>query len=394
MEPARGSGARPVDLLVIGAGVAAARAVRTLRRGRFDGSIVVVGDETTPPYNRPPLSKELLRDDLPDDLVLAEPAGWYERHDVELVLGDAVRALDVGSHSAETEGGQRFAWTRALLAMGAEPNHLPFPGAGHALLLRTLVDARRIRAAAVALPDGAPVVVIGGGFIGVEVASSLAALGLRPTILEAGDALWRGALGRTLADRAGRALDAAGVAVRTRAAVTAVEPDAVLVGDERFPAALVVAGIGVHPREALADAAGLAVADGVLVDDGHRAGSEPVWAAGDVARVTGERFEHWHAARDGGVRAARSMLDQPLGPREVPWLFSEVAGIALDVVGRSGPGLEEEPVTDGVVAFRGRDRVAGIAVVGTALGADVARRLVAEGASVDDVRRALDGAAR
>jgi 3-phenylpropionate/trans-cinnamate dioxygenase ferredoxin reductase subunit len=213
-------------------------------------------------------------------------------------------------------------------------------------------------------------------------------------ILEAGDALWRGALGRTLADRAGRALDAAGVAVRTRAAVTAVEPDAVLVGDERFPAALVVAGIGVHPREALADAAGLAVADGILVDDGHRAGSEPVWAAGDVARVTGERFEHWHAARDGGVRAARSMLDQPLGPREVPWLFSEVAGIALDVVGRSGPGLEEEPVTEGVVAFRDRDRVAGIAVVGTALGADVARRLVAEGASVDDVRRALDGAAR
>ena len=389
MEPARGSGARPVDLLVIGAGVAAARAVRTLRREKFDGSIVVVGDEATPPYNRPPLSKELLRDDLPDDLVLAEPAGWYDRHAVELVLGDEVQSFDASSRTAETQGGRRFAWARALLATGAEPNRLPVPGAERALLLRTLADARRIRAAAVALPTGAPVAVIGGGFIGVEVASSLASLGLRPTLLEAGDRLWRGALGRTLADRAVRALDAAGVAVRTGAAVTALEPNAVLVGDERFSAELVVAGIGVRPREALADAGGLAVDDGVLVDDGHRAGTEAVWAAGDVARVAGERFEHWHAARDGGVRAARSILGLPLAPRDVPWLFSEVAGTALDVVGRSGPDLDEEPLTEDVVAFRDGHRVAGVAMVGTALGADVARRLVAERASIDDVRRAL-----
>ena len=394
MEPARGSGARPVDLLVIGAGVAAARAVRTLRREKFDGSIVVVGEEATPPYNRPPLSKELLRDDLPDDLVLAEPAGWYDRHGVELVLGDGVHAFDVTSRSAETAGGRRFTWERALFVTGAEPRRLPVPGADHAMLLRTLADARRIRAAAVALSHDAPVVVIGGGFIGVEVASSLAALGLRPTILEAGDRLWRGALGRTLADRATGALDAGGVAVRTGAVVTAIEPDAVRVGGDRLPATLVVAGIGVRPREALAVAAGLAVADGVLVDDGHRAGTEPVWAAGDVARVAGTRFEHWHGARDGGARAARSMLGLPLGPREVPWLFSEVAGMAVDVVGDSGGDLGEEAMGDDVVAFRDRDRVAGIAVVGSALGADAARRLVAAGASVDDVRGELRATTR
>ncbi len=323
-----------VELLIVGGGVAAARAARTLRRRGFDGSILLVGDDPLPPYNRPPLSKELLLHDepLPDDLLLAEPVAWYDRRAIDLRTDVAVISLDPGERLAGLSDGGIVRYERCLLATGAAPHRLPVPGADHAMLLRTAVDARRLRVAMDANP-GAEVVVVGGGFIGLEVASALAVRGLHPTVVELGDVLWGGQLGSGLADWARDRLAAAGVSLRLGSAVTAVDADAAWVGDERLPAAFVVAGVGVAPRDELARAAGLAVDDGVVVDGAGRTSEPAIWAAGDVARIDGLRVEHWHAAREAGERAALSILGEAVPPVAVPWVFSELAGVTVDVFG-------------------------------------------------------------
>jgi NADPH-dependent 2,4-dienoyl-CoA reductase/sulfur reductase-like enzyme len=378
------------DVLLIGGGVASARCARTLRRRGFSGSILLVGEEPIPPYNRPPLSKELIRDDLPDDLVLAEPEAWYARHDVRLRLGQAVTELDPDDRSARLADGSRLAFERCLVATGAEPRRLPVPGGEHVGLLRTLPDARRLRALAVEAGAGARVTVVGGGFIGVEVASGLAALGLRPLIVEMAAGLWGGTLGPELDGWARDRLPESGASVRLDAAVTRVDPDAAWIGEERLEHAFCVAGIGVVPRTALAASAGLAVDDGIVVDTSQRTASSSIWAAGDVARAGGQRIEHWHAAREAGERAALDMIGEPLSPAPAPWVFSEVAGRILDVVGFA-PTWDATAVLGEIgsdrfaVAYLADDRVAQVAIVNGAIDVSVVRELVGGGLAVDEL---------
>ena len=325
MEP------RSVDVLLVGGGVAAARCARTLRRRGFSGSVLLVSDEKEPPYNRPPLSKELLQADLPAELALAERLGWYERQRVELRLQTSVSALDAGRREATLADRTAVAFGHCLVATGAAPRRPRIPGAEHALLLRTLEDSRAIRDRAVA---GSRAVVIGGGFIGVEVAGSLASRGVAVTVVEVADALWGGALGPQVSAWAAARLGAAGVQLRLGAACESVRPDGVGLVGERLAADLIVAGVGVAPRTELATGAGLRVDDGIVVDDGGRTSVAAILAAGDVARPEGgPRVEHWHAAREAGERAALSILGEPLPAPRAPWVFSEFAGAKLDVVG-------------------------------------------------------------
>ena len=369
--------------------MASVRCARTLRRHGFDGSILLVGDEERAPYNRPPLSKELLRADLPDELVAAEPASWYARRSVELLTGARVVAIDPDARRATLGDGSTVDFERCLVATGAELRRLSIPGGEQALMLRTASDARRLRAAAIAAPRGAPVVVVGGGFIGLEVASALADLGLRPTVVELAQTLWGGALGGDLAAWAATRLAAIGIDLRLGSAATSLADDAVWLGDERLPAEFVVAGIGVLPRDGLAAAAGIAVGDGILCDAQQRTSRSAVWAAGDVARVDGRRVEHWHAAREAGERAALSMLGLAVPAPLPPWVFSEIAGAMLDVIGAVDGWDEERWLTPaGVLAYLHAGRVVGLASVDGALPAETGRRLVAAGASVDEVAAA------
>jgi len=377
------------DVLLIGGGVASVRCARTLRREGFNGRIVLVGDEMVAPYNRPPLSKELLRDDLPDDLVLAEPERWYERRGVELRPNRSVTGLDLGRREATLDDGAGIRFERCLLATGAEARRLLVPGGDNALSLRTLADARRIRAAAVAAGPRAPAVVVGAGFIGLEVASSLAHLGLRPTVVGRGDRLWSGAMGSLIGAWAAEALVAAGVTLRLGTSVTGIDTGAVRIGEERLEAAFVVAGIGVRPRVHPAVKAGLHLHDGVVTDAGHRSSHASVWAAGDVARRNGRRIEHWHAARDGGERAARSMLGLALGPERASWVFSDVAGTMMDIVGSTDGGWDEERwvVHARVAAQARRGRVVQVISLGSAMSVDAMRRAVEEKLSLDQLAR-------
>ena len=376
-----------VDVLLVGGGVASVRCARTLRRLGFDGTIAIVGDERRPPYNRPPLSKELLRDDVPDDLLAAEAPAWYERRRITLVLDARVTALDLGAREATLSDRSRIAFGRALLATGAEPRSLAVPGGRRALMLRTAEDARRLRRAAIDVGSGAPAVVVGGGLIGVEVASALAALGLRSAVIGASPLLWGGALGVGVASWAAERLADAGVELHLDQRVTAVEARAVRAGALSIPADLVVAGIGVMPRVALAAAAGLEVDGGVVVDEDGRTGHPAVWAAGDVARVRDRpRVEHWHAARESGERVARSIVGIELEPLPPAWVFTEVAGVPVEVIGES-VGLDERWLDDDhrVRAFLEDETVVGLASIGGAVAPEQARRWVADRVPVDEL---------
>ncbi len=378
------------DVLLVGGGVASVRCARTLRREGFDGSILIVGAEPTLPYNRPPLSKELLREDLPDDLVAAEPVTWYERRGIERVFGKVVERLDLDARLALLDDASAIRFDRCLLATGAEPVTIPVPGAEHGLLLRTLPDARRLRARAVEAEAGARVVVVGGGFIGVEVASGLAAVGLRPLILESRPSLWSGSLGIELAAWGLDRLAGAGVEARLGASVTRLEPDAAWVGGERIDAAFTVVGIGVRPRVELGRAAGLETGDGIVTDGEQRTSHPVAWSAGDVARADGVRFEHWHSARESGERAALSMLGLPVPPPRAPWLFSEVGGTSLDVVGAAQAWDDERWIRAGeVLAYVAGERIVQVAIIGSALDPAVARDLVGAGGSVAALGEAL-----
>jgi NADPH-dependent 2,4-dienoyl-CoA reductase/sulfur reductase-like enzyme len=364
---------RSVDVLLVGGGVAAARCARTLRRHGFDGTILLVSTEDLPPYNRPPLSKELLREDIPSELVLAEPLSWYQRRAVDLLLGTTTVALDPDVRTVELADGRLIGFGQLLLATGAEPRRPAIPGAEHVRLLRTLPDAESLRAAAI---PGARAVVVGGGFIGVEVASSLAARGLSVTVLERSDGLWGGSLGPALTAWATEQLRSAGVVVRMSTGASICAPDAVWVGDEALPADVIVAGVGVTPRVDFAQAAGLEVQDGVLVDDGQHTSVPGIFAAGDMSRPRGgARIEHWHAAREMGERAALAMLEQPLPARRAPWVFSEVAGTTLDVVG-SAPHWDQIVVRTGVHAYVVDGRVAQLAVINGGVPIEQARTFV------------------
>jgi NADPH-dependent 2,4-dienoyl-CoA reductase/sulfur reductase-like enzyme len=379
---------RTVDVLLVGGGVASTRCARTLRRHGFDGSILLVGDEGRLPYNRPPLSKELLRDDLPDDLLAAEPASWYERRRIEVLTGARVVRLVPAERRVTLADGASIGFERLLIATGAEVRTLPVPGAETSLTLRTADDARRLRAAAMSAGPGAPVVIVGGGFIGLEVASSLATLGLRPTVVELAPSLWGGTLGTELAAWAEERLGEAGIELRLGALTTRIEAGAAWVGEERLPAAFVVVGIGVLPRVELASAAGLATDDGIVVDARQRTSHAAVWAAGDVARMEGRlRIEHWHAAREGGERAALAMLGQPIPSPPAPWVFSEIGGRTLDLLGAFDAWDEERwlDADQSLLAYLRAGRVVGLATVDGALAPDVARRLVGEGSAPEDI---------
>ncbi len=299
----------------------------------------------------------------------------------------AVAELDPAAHIARLSNGAVVHYGACLLAPGAEPRRPPIPGAEGALLLRTVGDAGAIRDAAVRAGPGAAAAVIGGGFIGVEVAASLAAHGLRVTLLELSPALWSGVLGIELSNWAAGLLTTLGVEVRRSAAVTGLAPGFVAIGADRMPAELVVAGVGVQPRIELAAAAGLPVRDGIAVDAERRV-APGIFAAGDAASVPhpfadGDllRVEHWHAAREGGDSAALGILGETVPEPRAPWVYTEFAGQLIDVVGWA-PHPDEERILGAVAANRfavaalHNGRVAQLAIANGYLPVEAARAFV------------------
>jgi len=323
--------------VIVGAGLAGAKAAETLREEGFGGRVVLLGAEPDRPYERPPLSKDYLRGESERDAAYVHPPDFYEQHDVELRTETVVEAIDLGAREVALEGGERIGFARLLLATGAEPRRLPGVEGIH--YLRDFRDSDALRAV---LDQGGRMAVIGAGWIGCEVAASARQKGLEVTLIEQASAPLEGVLGRELGEIYAAVHRDHGVEVLTAATVEAIEGGRVaLAGGRAVECDHVVVGIGVAPRTALADAAGLEVENGILVDEGLRASADGVFAAGDVANAAHPllgvrlRVEHWHNALEQGPAAARSMLGTGEPYDRIPYFFSDQYDVGMEYAGHA-----------------------------------------------------------
>ena len=329
--------------VIVGGGMAGAKAAETLREEGFDGRIVLIGAESLRPYERPPLSKDYLRGETEQEKVHVHSEAYYGEHDIDLRLGREVSRLDTGSREAKLDDGETLRYDRLLLATGAEPRRLPIPGADldGVLYLRTVPDSDRIRER---LDRGGSLVVVGAGWIGAEVAASARQRGMEVTIVEPMSVPLERVLGPEMgafyrdvhADQGVRLL--LGTGVEGFEGGTAVERVRTNDG-QTLDCDAVVVGVGVKPRTALAEAAGLTMGDGVLADELLQTSAEGVFAAGDVVSAQhpfyGQRIrvEHWANALEQGPAAARNMLGAGAPYDKLPYFFSDQYDVGMEYAG-------------------------------------------------------------
>ena len=325
------------SIVVIGGGLAAANTVETLRDEGFTGPLTVVAAEPLLPYERPPLSKDVLQG--AQEFEVLHDAHWYDERDVRVITGAAATALDLAGRTVTVNTGEALHYDRLLLATGAQPRRPEIPGADRALLLRTRADEQLLRST---FADGVRLVIIGGGWIGLEVAASARQAGVDVTVLVRGGAPLSGVLGAELADHLVTLHRSHGVDIRTGTTVSGITETGVVTDAGELPADVVLAAIGVTPDTALADAAGLAVSDGVITDNALRTADPHVWAAGDAALALNTilgplRVEHWDNAIRQGKLAARSMLGQDVSYDWQPYFFTDQFEFSMEYVGHSAP---------------------------------------------------------
>ena len=328
--------------VIVGAALAGAKAAETLREEGFDGRVVLLGAEDERPYERPPLSKDYLRGETDRQGPYVHPREFYEQKDIELRTGLSVTALDLTAREVII-GQERLAFTRLLLATGAEPRRIPVPGADleGVHYLRTFRDSDDLRRAIAA---SSRVAVIGAGWIGAEVAASARQKGLEVTLIEQLDVPLERVLGREVGEVYGAIHRDQGVELLTGTAVEAIEgagraERVRLEGGQTVDCDFVVVGIGVTPRMALAEAAGLEIGDGIHVDERLKTSDDGVFAAGDVAGAWHPffqqrlRVEHWHNALEQGPAAARSMLGTGEPYETIPYFFSDQYDVGMEYSG-------------------------------------------------------------
>lgn len=390
-------------IVVVGTGQAGGWTARTLRDEGYDGRIVVVGEEPFPPYERPPLSKELLFGDMPVEKTYVFPQAMYADKNIELRLGIRAVAVDAQAHTVMLAGGETIAYDKLMLATGSRPRPLPVPGTELAsvFMLRTIADTESIRHA---IQPGESVAVVGGGWIGLEIAAGARKLGAKVTVVEALDRLCARAVTPDLSAFLKAAHEAQGVDIRLNAAVTRIEgrdrAEAVVLADgTRIPATVVVVGIGIVPNVELAAEAGLAIDNGIVVDAHGQTSHPDVYAAGDVANqpnnILGRRIrlESWENAQNQAIAAAKSMLGKGAPFAEIPWFWSDQFDLNIQLVGL--PVVWDQAVTRGsadarqFITFYLKDgRIEGAAAINSARDVRFVRRLMAAGRPLDPARLA------
>jgi 3-phenylpropionate/trans-cinnamate dioxygenase ferredoxin reductase component len=348
--------------VIVGAGLAGAKAAETLRADGFDGRLLLLGEEAERPYDRPPLSKTYLRGETDPNSLHLHDEGFYADHDIQLRTSTSVRSIDPAHRHIELASGERIGYDRLLLAPGAAPRRLPLPGADldGVHYLRSRHDADTLAAAAARATH---VVVIGTGWIGSEAAASLRQLGRQVTLVGPDTAPLARVLGPEVAEvyrdlhadhgvRLALGTRVAGLRGRGRVEAVVTDHGDTIEGD------LVLVGAGAVPRTGLAEAASLPVGNGVLVNEQLEAvGAAGIYAAGDVAGAWHPRYqtylrvEHWANALNQGPAAARNMLGIPTAYARLPYFYSdqydlsmEYSGLAVDwdeVVVRGDPATRE-----------------------------------------------------
>ncbi|WFU23208.1 FAD-dependent oxidoreductase [Bradyrhizobium sp. CB1717] len=314
-----------------------------MRERGYAGRIVLVGEEDHPPYERPPLSKDFL-------VSGKDPAGTYlftieklHRLDIDVRRASTAVGIDRSGHELLLRSGEKIPYDRLLLATGARPRRLSNPGADLKGIhyLRTIEDSVRIRQS---LGAAKHLLVVGGGWIGLEVAAAAIALGVGVTLVEAGDQLCGRSLPKATAAYFQELHARRGVDVRLNAKLTALEGNdtverAIFADGHSVQTAIVVVGVGVEPNVELAAGCGLSVDNGIVVDETTRTSDPYIFAAGDVAshpvdRVgLRHRLETWHNAQNQGIAAAKAMLDEDSRYRELPWFWSDQFDLNFQLLG-------------------------------------------------------------
>ncbi|WP_329470703.1 NAD(P)/FAD-dependent oxidoreductase [Streptomyces sp. NBC_01723] len=359
--------------VIVGGGLAGAKAAETLRTEGFTGRVILICDERDHPYERPPLSKGyLLGKEERDSVFVHEPA-WYAQHDIELHLGQTVVAIDRAAKTVHYgDDGTHVSYDKLLLATGAEPRRLDVPGTDLAGVhhLRRLAHAERLKGVLASLGrDNGHLVIAGAGWIGLEVAAAAREYGAEVTVVEPGPTPLHGVLGPELGAVFAELHESHGVRFRFGVELTEIvgQDGMVLAArtddGEEHPAHDVLAAIGAAPRAALAQAAGLEIADrahggGVVVDEHLRTSDPDIYAAGDVASFhhalfdTSLRVEHWANALNGGPAAARAMLGKGTAHDRVPYFFTDQYDLGMEYSGWAPAGSYDEVVIRGDAAKR------------------------------------------
>jgi 3-phenylpropionate/trans-cinnamate dioxygenase ferredoxin reductase component len=345
--------------VIVGAGMAGAKAAETLRAEGFDGRIVLIGAEQERPYDRPPLSKGFLQGDQDRDSVYLHPMGWYGDNHVELLTGRRVSRFNREAHEVELAGGERIGYTKLLLATGSSPRRLKVDGneLGGVHYLRRLEQSEDLRAS---FAHGGKVVVVGAGWIGLEAAAAARKAGCDVTVVEPAQTPLYAALGPEMGAFFGDVHRRQGVDLRLGVGVTAFvgagKVAGVVTDAGEIPADIVLVGVGARPNTELAEDAGLALDNGgVLVDSALRTSVPDVFAAGDIASVPNSRYgrrirvEHWQNAVDSGPAAARAMLGQDVAYDQLPYFFTDQYDLGMEFAGWFTPGGYDRVVTRGDV---------------------------------------------
>jgi 3-phenylpropionate/trans-cinnamate dioxygenase ferredoxin reductase subunit len=388
-------------IVIIGAGQAAAQAVVTLRAEGFAGHLVVVGDEAYPPYQRPPLSKAYLAGEFERERLFLKPEGYYAGTDCDLRLNARAMSIDRSRRTVRLSDGQDIAYDKLLLATGTRVRRLGIPGSGLAGIhyLRDIADVDALRPHITA---GARLVVVGGGYIGLEVAAVAVKRGLDVRVLEAQSRLMQRAVSPPISVFYESVHRAAGVKLHLNTQVEAFEGEgtcrAVRAGGTSYPADVVLVGVGVVANEELARAAGLACDDGVIVNEFAETSDPAVFAAGDCTRHIGRdghpiRLESVQNAIDQAKHAALAMLGRHTPYREVPWFWSDQYDLKLQIAGLAWPEdrivLRGDPAARKFAVFHLRQgRVAAVEAVNAPPDYLVGRKLIADGAAVAPERLA------
>jgi len=388
-------------IVIVGAGQSGAQAVASLRSEGFDGAITMIGDEPFAPYQRPPLSKAYLNGTMERDRLFLKPDAFYAEAKCELILGVAATHIDRAAKTVNLADGRSIAYDQLLLATGSRVRKIPVPGADLPGIhyLRGIADVDNLRAAFNSVKHLA---IVGGGYIGLEVAAVGRKAGLDVTVFEAMDRVMARAVSKPISDFYEKVHRDAGVNLLLNTGVERFEGngklEAIRAGGKTYPAEVALVGIGIGPNVELAKDAGLPCDDGIVVDNAARTADPAIFAAGDCTKHTGRegltiRLECVQNAIDQAKHAALAMVGKPTNYQEVPWFWSDQYDLKLQIAGLLRPTdeivLRGDPAARKFAAFHLRDgKVAAVESVNAAPEYLMGRKMIAEGKAADAAKLA------
>jgi len=400
-EAAIDHNAHDKTLIIIGAGQAAAQLVAGLAQDGFEGPITVIGEEPHLPYQRPPLSKKFLAGEMELDQLYLKPASFYAKAGVKLMLDTRVTGIDRTARAVVVEGGPPLRYSTLVIATGSRARALVLPGAGLAgvLSLRTVADVQAIRPH---LVPGRRLAIVGGGYIGLELAAVATKRGVQVSVLEQAPRVMARGVGPVVSAFYERLHREEGVTIATGAAIAGFAGDGrvehVVCGGERLAVDMVVVGVGAIPNVELAREAGLAIDNGIVVDDSCRTRDPAIYAIGDCASQARPlldqrlRLESVHCAQEQAKIAAAAICGQPAPVAQTPWFWSDQYDVKLQMAGLSTThdavvvrGNPDQGRSFAVFYLRGRELLA-VDAVNRIAEFMTSKQLIAQRAPIDPAK--------